>query len=274
MPRLSPVAREVEIILPRPHKGQLRIIECPARFRVVRCGRRFGKTTLGIIEAVQTLLAGGRVGWFEPTYKLLEDVWRELTQLLQPAAAHISVQEHRIALVEPGGILECWSADGPDPGRGRSYDKVIFDEAGICANLAMAWQGAIRPTLADRKGSALILGTGKAEVPFFHDLFELGNGANPEWRSFQAASTDNPYLDAQSEIDEARRAGTPEWIIRQEWYGERVDGMADAAFDLQGLNFLRERMKQLEDTLGTGEVGSFELDRRVNARPVLLDRRA
>ncbi len=38
------------IELPEPHKNQIDIIDSPARFRVVMCGRRFGKSELSQVE--------------------------------------------------------------------------------------------------------------------------------------------------------------------------------------------------------------------------------
>jgi hypothetical protein len=67
------------------HEGQQVIVSEAKRFNVVDCGRRFGKTLLGIDRAIETALEGYPVAWFSPTYKMLSDAWRELKDNRGPA---------------------------------------------------------------------------------------------------------------------------------------------------------------------------------------------
>ena len=62
--------QNVEVRLHKRHPGQVAIAQHPARFRVVMCGRRWGKSACGIREACDAAIAGQPVGWFAPTYKL------------------------------------------------------------------------------------------------------------------------------------------------------------------------------------------------------------
>lgn len=208
------------IVLPKPHEGQRRVIAEADRFNVLECGRRFGKTTLG-----QRLLIKGAankrcpVAWFAPTYKLLTDVWREVVQRTQPGTKSISQQERRIELVN-GGVIDFWSLDQSDAGRGRKYGRIIVDEAGIIRDLESAWQGAIRPTLADLKGDAWFLGTPKGHN-YFHRLFAKGQAREGGWRSWRLPTTDNPTIDP-AEIEAARR-DMPETAFRQEFLGIPAD---------------------------------------------------
>ncbi len=75
-------AKTLEIRLHKLHPGQKAIADHPARFRVVMCGRRFGKSALGIRLACDAALKGQPVGWFAPSYKLALEAWRELVQRL------------------------------------------------------------------------------------------------------------------------------------------------------------------------------------------------
>lgn len=210
------------VTLPPPHPAQEQVLLSKARFRVVRSGRRFGKTVVGKIAACLAAGRGMPVGWGSPSYKLLGDVWRDLVGTLRPVIRSISVQDHRLEL-KCGGSIECWSLDGPDPARGRKYGLFVIDEAGIAPNLRPAWTQAIQPTLTDLNGRALFLGTSKVEVPYFNELFALGKSGVEGWESFQFAILDNPHIDGQAAIDDARRAGTPEWVIQQEFYGQPVE---------------------------------------------------
>ena len=127
--------------------------EHPARFRVVMCGRRYGKSALGIRLACDAALKGQPVGWFAPSYKLALEAWRELSQRLQPIVARQNEQDKRMELVT-GGVIEIWTLDTQDPARGRKYALAIIDEAGIAKDLLDVWQAAIRPTLVDFGGRA------------------------------------------------------------------------------------------------------------------------
>jgi hypothetical protein len=79
----------IELTLPKPHAGrtmggQKRILREMRRFNVLDCGRRFGKTDLCEIVIHEPLLAGYPVGWFAPTYKILDDAWDEISRMYAP----------------------------------------------------------------------------------------------------------------------------------------------------------------------------------------------
>lgn len=203
----------IDLSIPKPHIGQQQVIDAAKRFNVVCCGRRFGKTTLGQIIAIEALLRGQTVGWFAPTYKFSSEVWRFFADTLQPAASHISKAESRLALVT-GGTLEVWSLDNPDSGRGRKYGLLIIDEAGIVRDLEQVWTGTLRPTLTDYKGSAWFLGTPKGRN-YFHRLFNKHEHGDKDWMSWRLPTAHNPFM-PQEEI-EAARADLPPEVFAQEY---------------------------------------------------------
>ena len=217
-------AGQVEVRLSRRHPGQQRVHDHPARFKVVMCGRRFGKTALGIREVCDDALAGHPVGWFAPTYKYVLEVWRELLQRLGPVVSRSNDQERRIELVT-GGVIEMWTLDGPDPGLGRKYKRVVIDEAGIVPDLLLIWQQAIRPTLVDLSGHALFLGTPRGRRHGFVTLFNRGMTDDPDWQSFRASTLDNPYVPPE-EVAMARKELPPE-VFAQEFEGIPTDDGAN-----------------------------------------------
>jgi len=216
---------EVTITLPELYPAQRAVIDDPARFKVLRCGRRWGKNVAGYVYIAEAILERKPLAWFAPTYKILADAWREILTMLRPLCKHVNAQEHRIEF-HGGATLEFWSLDGPDPARGRKYWKVVVDEAGVVADLETRWSAAIRPTLTDYRGQALILGTPKVNGPFFNVLFNFGTNGEPGWKSFRGRTSDNPYIDHE-EIEEARRT-MPPWMFAQEYEGEPAD--SDTAF--------------------------------------------
>jgi hypothetical protein len=210
----------VDVVLHRLHPGQQKIVAHSARFKVVMCGRRFGKTALGIRCACDTAIAGKLVGWFSPTHKYALEVWRELLNRLAPIIANKSEQDKRIELVT-GGVIEIWTFDTDDPARGRKYHRVIVDEAGLVPELERVWQSAIRLTLVDYQGDALFLGTPKGRQHGFVVLFAKGQSGNADWMSFRTSTLDNPYIPI-SEIEEARK-DMPAAIFAQEIEGIPAD---------------------------------------------------
>jgi hypothetical protein len=213
----------VHLTLPALHCGQLGVQQERKRFSLLRCGRRWGKSVYVETSISQSVLDGKQVGLFLPTYKLLAPSWRRLVRSLKPVTRDISKVERRIELIT-GGAIECWSTQDTDCGRGRSYDEVYIDEAGIIRDLGQIWNNAIRPTLTDRRGSAMITGTPRGRG-FFNDLFMRGQGSHPNWRSFQLPTSNNPLIDPE-EIADAKR-DLPEHVFAQEYLGEPADDGAN-----------------------------------------------
>lgn len=214
----------VEVVLHKLHDGQRRVVNHPARFKVVMCGRRFGKSALGIRWLCDGALAGEPVAWFAPSYKIALEAWRELVDRLSAITERISEQDKRLEL-KTGGVVEVWTLDGPDPARGRKYARVVIDEAGIVRDLLDIWQAAIRPTLVDFGGKALMLGTPKGRRHGFVTMFQRGQGDDPDWMSFRAATADNPYIPLE-EVEAAKRELPPE-IFKQEFEGIPTDDGAN-----------------------------------------------
>ena len=210
---------QIEPIEDALHAGQLDVLRESSRFNVLECGRRFGKTHLGIQLAIDRAIDGGEVGWFAPTYRYLADPWRAVERALGPAITKTDRVEKRLDLVS-GGSLDFWSLDSIDAGRGRRYDRIIIDEAGIVRDLGPAWQETLRATLADRRGDAWFLGTPKGRN-FFHRCFERGQIGDGGWKSWRLPTTSNPTI--PSEEIEAARAELPARVFEQEFLGIPAD---------------------------------------------------
>ena len=205
-------------MLPSLHPAQQQIIDEARRFNVLACGRRFGKTMLGIDLIIDKVLDGYPVSWFSPTYKMLAEVWKEIVETTKQLQTRVAKQEHRIELIT-GGVIDCWSLDAADSVRGRKYARVIVDEAAMVPNLYDSWQAAIRPTMTDYVGSdAFMLSTPKG-VDFFFDCFSRGvDDQQSDWKAWQKPTSENPYIDP-AEIEAARQE-LPDQIFRQEYLAE------------------------------------------------------
>lgn len=204
------------------HEGQRRILESPARFKVIAAGRRFGKTLLAV-EWLALMdggaLDGASVGFFAPTYKLLMEVWSDFERTLKPVTAKASRTEMRIELIT-GGKLDFWTLEDPDAGRGRKYHRIVIDEAAHARYLKDAWEQAISPTLMDYQGHAWFISTPKG-LGYFYELFQRdGHPDYPDWESFHMPTSVNPHIKPK-EIQGMRRM-YPELVFRQECLAEFV----------------------------------------------------
>jgi predicted phage terminase large subunit-like protein len=210
-----------ELVLPRPHSGQKVILDKARRFNVLSCGRRFGKTTLGgNLIADVAVIKRLPVGWFAPTYRLLEEAYRDHKRIYAPLITRsVATPYPRIELVT-GGSIDYWTLDDPTTvARGRKYGRVIIDEAAMARHLEEAWTEAIRPTLTDYLGDAFFLSTPKGRN-YFSLLYDMEK-EDEEWISFRLPTTDNPFIDP-SEVEAASKA-LPSIAYRQEFLAEFVD---------------------------------------------------
>ncbi|MCA0456768.1 MAG: terminase large subunit [Chloroflexi bacterium] len=212
---------EVEIRLARLHEAQAKIRESGARFKVLACGRRFGKTTIAVDSLCDALIAGKSAAYFAPTYRMGSEVWREVKRLMMPLLRDWNEHEWRMELVT-GGVFECWSlANGAaETVRGRKYHFVVVDEAALFES-GDVWHSAIRPLLTDYAGGALFASTPRGRNWFWQLYLQGMSAAFPEWESWCLPTGSNPYIQA-AEI-EAARTGMPERFFRQEYEAVFLD---------------------------------------------------
>src|SRR4051812_17367224 len=90
------------LTMPPLHRGQTEVRTHPARFKVLACGRRWGKTRLGAALCLETALNGGVAWWIAPTYKVAAVGWRQLKGLAQQVeGAEVREVDRKATL--PGG---------------------------------------------------------------------------------------------------------------------------------------------------------------------------
>ena len=198
------------------HRGQAQVRDEPARFKVVACGRRWGKTELGKTALLETAIKERKRGWWlAPTAMMASQVWRDLKASLRyMPGVSISESERRIDLAG-GGMIAVRSAHHPDNLRGEGLDLAVLDEAAFMA--PNVWPEIVRPMLASTRGGALFLST-----PFgrnwFWDQYRLGmDDEVPEWMSFQFSTASNPH-------DCARRTGKHPPADDRSCVADRISG--------------------------------------------------
>jgi hypothetical protein len=211
------------------HQGQREVSDSSSRFRVAACGRRWGKSRLGIVEAVRAALKGGRVWWISPSFPVASSAWRELRMLTRRIAGVVIREGEREIGFVSGGAVRVRSADAPDSLRGEGLDFVVMDEAAFMAE--SVWTEALRPALADRRGRALFLSTPRGKNWFWRAYQRGLDGSDPEWKSFTAPTSSNPFIPA-GEV-EAARSSVPERIFNQEFLATFSDDAGDVFRDVR-----------------------------------------
>jgi len=213
------------------HEGHLEVLLDPARFKVLACGRRWGKTLLVSLMALSALFQLRRRVWIiAPDYSLCEKVFRELYGILvnqlgiikpgKPGGGRARNQKGDYYLETPwGSVLEAKSLENPDSLAGEANDLVIVDEAALNDEVEDIWTQMIQPTLMDKLGSAIFISTPRGRNDFYK-LFLFGqkgikqregklqitwdeeHGVDDdmtEWSAFQRTSYDNPLLSSTAE---------------------------------------------------------------------------
>lgn len=208
----------IDIRLPVLHDLQQEVKDHPARFKVLACGRRVGKTELGKDILIDNALDGKPYAYFTLTYKNVREMWGRVKDAAFPVITHMNLTERRIEFLG-GGSIDFWSLQSADTTRGFAYAGAVIDEAAQIADLGTAWNEAIRPTLTDHQGWALFLSTPKGR-DFFWQLYQRGidRAAWPHWMSWQRPTADNPFIDAE-EIEAARQE-LPQRAFEQEYLAQ------------------------------------------------------
>ena len=218
------------------HERQLEIYNDPHRFKIVCCGRRFGKTRMcAYIVIIQALLKEERVIWIvSPKYAQTAIMWRMIKKYLpKQYIKDIKEGELVIELVN-GSTIWAKSADNPDALVGEGLDLLIMDEAARVK--PDAWEVALQPALSDKKGSAIFISTPKGKN-WFYNLYLMGNNEElyPEYKSFNYPSFANTTIEGFTDEVLRRKETTPELIFRQEYMAEFIEGGGEVFQDIRGV---------------------------------------
>jgi hypothetical protein len=204
------------------------------RFRVLNCGRRFGKTSLAVEEIKGKALAKpNRIGYTAPTYQQARDIaWAALKKelhgiILSANEARLEITTRAMGGGESTIILRGW--ESIETLRGQALDFIIPDEVAMYRNFWPMWNEVIRPTLTDRRGEALFLSSPKG-FNHFYDLYNLQE-TDKDFKSFHFTTYDNPYIPVD-EIEAAKRQ-LPEDAFAQEYLADfrKRQGLVYPEFD-------------------------------------------
>lgn len=219
-----------------PHEGgQREVLESDARFRIVACGRRWGKTALAAREAAQYLGTQDTLAWWvAPTYDEAERGFNAVREALPRKL--IDETEHtwpKAHVLPNGSRIEFRSTDRQDSNRGEGLDLIVLDEAdGIRDS---AWTQDLRPSLSDTLGDMIAISTPMRRGWFFR-WFERGQSPDhPDVESWRYPTAANPHI-PDGEIEAARRE-LSQHAFEQEYLAEFKDESGGVFTDLDARLF-------------------------------------
>lgn len=185
-------------------QAQQSIVDTPQRFVVCIAGRRFGKTHLAIRQLCFYAKEPNKIVWaVYPSYRQAKMVtWKKLRNKLVDLKWAKKINETELSIeLKNGSTISLKGADNYDSLRGIGLDYLVIDEfADIDPE---AWYETLRPTLSDKEGRALFIGTPKG-LNWAKDLYDMAEQQPDEWASFQFTTIQGGNV-AEKEIEAARK---------------------------------------------------------------------
>lgn len=202
---------------------QKKIDQDASRFKIIRAGRKFGKSTYGIYSAIRHAGKPNSVVWFcGPTYRQSKLIaWKDFKIFLPKEVLAKKPNETDLFFtLKNGSEIYVMGADNPDSLRGPAPDHVVLEE--VAMQQREAWYEVIRPNLTARQGSADFITTPKG-FNWFKDLEDnarvLIRAGSLDWAVFHHTIYDNPHI-PREEIESARKDCDSEAVWRQEYMAE------------------------------------------------------
>lgn len=214
--------------------AQAQIAKDRHRFRVVNCGRQFGKTTLAIEEIKGVALSKeSRIVYIATTIQQARDIaWQTLKNELRPITVKVkeapSLEVEVRNLKESTSVIQLRGWEAVETLRGQQFDFIVLDEVASMRNFWLQWQEVLLPTTSFRQGSVMFISTPKG-FNHFYDLYNF-EVEDKDFKSFHYTSYDNPYLKAE-ELEKAKAKSTED-RFSQEYLADfrKVEGLVYKEF--------------------------------------------
>lgn len=233
-----------------PHPRQAAFIDSTAKRKIIRAGRRSGKTTGLAILAVVAFLAGRRILYATPTGDQIGRFWAEVCRFLAEGldAGAFAKNEtyHTIELRGTEQRIRAKTAWNADTLRGDYADLLILDEWQLMNE--EAWEVVGAPMLLDNDGDAVFSYTppslrsrsaSKARDPLHAPkLFKrAAKDTTGRWETFHFTSRDNPHI-SEAALGEIAQDMTA-LSYRQEIDAEDIEEVPGALWTRQTLESCR-----------------------------------
>lgn len=187
------------------------------RFNVLVMHRRFGKTVFSLnyklTRALKNPLKRPQYAYLAPNYGQAKRIaWQYLKDYAGKIPGSFANEaELRVDIPRPSQDdfirIMLLGAENPDSLRGLYLDGAILDEYAQMA--PSTWSEVIRPTLSDRLGWAIIMGTPKGQNDFY-DKYQMAlRMEDPEWFSALYKASETGII-SKEELESLRKTMTEE----------------------------------------------------------------
>jgi hypothetical protein len=208
------------------HTKQYAVAQSIARFKVIRAGRRGGKSTLE--EETCSFLAVHNDDWnilyLAPTQKQARAIiWEEFKRRLTPFNAVFNESRLEIKVPTENGkfsIIYIGGWENRENYRGMKFHHIVFDELDTLKDFFIGWQEIFRPALTDTQGTADFIGTPKSESRNLARMEKMAE-TDSDYECFHFTSYDNPHV-LDSEIDKAKKELAYD-TFKQEYLAEYIE---------------------------------------------------
>jgi phage terminase large subunit len=185
-------------------EAQRNICDSDARFRVSVTGRRFGKTFCAMRElARHATKTNQEVLYIAPSYRMAKSIaWETLKDKLKKLRWVEQTNEAELTIrLKSGSKIYLKGAENRNALRGLGVDFLVLDEfQDLDPEL---WTAVLRPTLSDRKGKALFIGTPRGIGSWSHEMYVMAQNTD-DWAAFTYRTIDGGIVD-EDEINQAKR---------------------------------------------------------------------
>ena len=204
------------------------ILKDKTRYKILSCGRRWGKSYFSILFLLSKPLKRNERRWIVfPTYRQAKMVsWSILKDIF--AKKDVSINETELSITfDNGAKIELKGADKPDSLRGVSTTMVVMDEYSYMKE--NVWGEIIQPTLAETKGNALFVGTPTGVQNHFYDLFVKGQSKGGDYKSWQFTTLEGGFI-SEEEVENAKK-NLDKRTFRQEYEASFLTAANRAAYN-------------------------------------------
>lgn len=227
--KVEKLKSEYRMIFKKPHEEQERFLRSKAKRKVIKAGRRGGKTVGIAIMAEEYFYEGKRVLYGAPTSEQVDSFWTEVClafeELIDGGLIKKNESEHFLELTPLGMLIfekkmpgitreqlkamrikakTCWNANTL---RGDNAWLLILDEFQLMSE--DTWDEVGAPMLMDNNGDAVFIYTppslystqvSKARDPrHASKMFKKAlSDTTGVWEAFHFTSWDNPYISKEA----------------------------------------------------------------------------
>lgn len=222
------------------HDKQKEVIRSRKRFKVIRAGRKGGKTSMEtevlgykatcsaekLKVAKKIFPTGRKVIYIAPTQDQARKIIWEALKARYGSIGKTNEQQLTMIVPNEDGLYTTIYVGGwenRENWRGMAdVVHITFDELDSLRNFATAWKEIFRPMFLDTGGTADFIGTPDKKSGNLRRLEKEADGKE-DWGCFHFTSRDNPYL-PKEELEQLEQEAKNDYTtFRQEILAEYID---------------------------------------------------